>query len=303
MDIEWYEDFLALVDTGKFTAAASMRRSSQSALSRRIQLLESHLGATLFDRSKNPVLLTPAGHALLPNVVELVRLARDCEQSVKALDRPLTFASLHTLACNFFPQWISRLNSTESPMFTRIDTGYRSTDDYYMALMSGRCDFVLFYRDAKLELYARQGDFEVLSLGHDELYWVATPALATRCASSDSFIPLLTYARSAQLHEMSRLQISRHPQPHRLRQVFEATVSEALRPMVAGGQGVACMPHSMVATQIERGELIRLYPEMEADHLEIILVRWRDNRNPAAQRLWKRLLEEKGHDPAARRST
>lgn len=292
MDIGWYEDFLALVDTGKFTAAASMRRSSQSALSRRIQLLETHLGATLIDRTKNPVRLTPAGQALLPNVVELVRLARDCEQSVKTLDRPLTFASLHTLACNFFPHWISQLNSSESPMFTRIDTGYRSTDDYYMALMSGRCDFVLFYRDAKLESYSRQVDFEVLSLGHDELYWVATPELAARCTSSEGFIPLLTYARSAQLHEMSRLQISRHPQPHRLRQVFEATVSEALKPMVASGQGVACMPHSMVAPQIERGELVRMYPEMEADHLEIILVRWRDNRNPAAQDLWTRLVEE-----------
>ncbi|WP_372241768.1 LysR family transcriptional regulator [Pseudomonas sp. FSL R10-1339] len=33
MNIDWYEDFLALADTGKFTAAASMRNSSQSALS------------------------------------------------------------------------------------------------------------------------------------------------------------------------------------------------------------------------------------------------------------------------------
>lgn len=94
----------------------------------------------------------------------------------------------------------------------------------------------------------------MLSLGNDELYWVATPELANRCASSEGFIPLLTYARSAQLHEMSRLQITRHPQPYRLRQVFEATVFEALKPMVASGQGVARMPHSMVALQIERGE-------------------------------------------------
>ncbi|WWF47382.1 LysR family transcriptional regulator [Pseudomonas trivialis] len=63
MDIEWYEDFLALADTGKFTAAASMRGSSQSALSRRIQLLETRLGAVLIDRSKNPIRLTVAGRA------------------------------------------------------------------------------------------------------------------------------------------------------------------------------------------------------------------------------------------------
>ena len=70
MNIDWYEDFLALADTGKFTAAASMRGSSQSALSRRIQLLEAHLGATLIDRERNPVRLTAAGEALLPNAVD-----------------------------------------------------------------------------------------------------------------------------------------------------------------------------------------------------------------------------------------
>ncbi len=289
MDIDWYEDFLALADTGKFTAAASMRGSSQSALSRRIQLLEARLGTTLIDRSKNPIRLTAAGEALLPNASELVRLARDCEQSVKIIDRALTFASLHTLGCNFFPDWISQFSSVENPLFSRIDTGYRSTDDYYMALMSGRCDFILFYSDAQTEPYSRQSEFEVLSLGHDELYWVATPELAARCADPEVPIPWLTYARSAQLHDLSRKQVKRHPEPHRLRRVFEATVSEALKPMAAAGHGVACMPHTMVASMIERGELVRLYPGMESDHLEVILVRWRGNRNPEAEAFWKKI--------------
>ena len=289
MDIDWYEDFLALADTGKFTAAASMRGSSQSALSRRIQLLEARLGTTLIDRSKNPIRLTAAGEALLPNASELVRLARDCEQSVKIIDRALTFASLHTLGCNFFPDWISQFSSVENPLFSRIDTGYRGTDDYYMALMSGRCDFILFYSDAQTEPYSRQSEFEVLSLGHDELYWVATPELAARCADPEVPIPWLTYARSAQLHDLSRKQVKRHPEPHRLRRVFEATVSEALKPMAAAGHGVACMPHTMVASMIERGELVRLYPGMESDHLEVILVRWRGNRNPEAEAFWKKI--------------
>lgn len=295
MDIEWYEDFLALADTGKFTAAANMRGSSQSALSRRIQLLEARLGATLIDRSKNPISLTAAGQALLPNASELVRLARDCEQSVKILDRPLRFASLHTLACNFYPDWISQILPAvaDTPVqYTRIDTSYRSTDDYYMSLLSGRCDFILFYREARSEAYGHREEFETLSLGHDELYWVATPALAARCAASDGPIPWLTYSRSAQLHELSRTQVSRHPQPERLQRVFEATVSEALKSMVANGHGVACMPHTMVAGLIEQGELVRLYPGMAADHLEVILVRWLGSKDSQAQRFWERLLAQ-----------
>lgn len=60
-----------------------------------------------------------------------------------------------------FPDWISQLNSPQAPLFTRIDTGYRSTDDYYMALMSGRCDFILFYRSTGAAPYSRQSEFEV----------------------------------------------------------------------------------------------------------------------------------------------
>ena len=68
MNIDWYEDFLALADTGKFTAAASMRGSSQSALSRRIQLLEGHLGATLVDG--HSIICARADSGVLLGVIE-----------------------------------------------------------------------------------------------------------------------------------------------------------------------------------------------------------------------------------------
>ncbi|ROM50799.1 hypothetical protein [Pseudomonas rhodesiae] len=48
-----------------------MRGSLQSALSRLIQLLETRLGAALIDNhSKNPIHLTIASQALLPNALE-----------------------------------------------------------------------------------------------------------------------------------------------------------------------------------------------------------------------------------------
>lgn len=290
MDVSWYADFLALAETGKFTAAASLRGCSQSALSRRIQLLEAHLGTSLISRRGIPLKPTAAGEALLPTAAELVRLSHECEQSVKVLDHPLTFASLHTLACNFFPQWISQYSSRESPLYTRIDTGHKSTENYYMALMSGRCDFILFYRDMESQRYFQRDDFEVMFLGQDELYWVGTPSIAELCKRSDAPIPWLTYSRTAQLHELSRAQVSRHPEPQRLKRVFEATVSEALKPMVAMGQGIACMPHSMVAELIESERLVKLYPDMPSEHLDIILVRWLGNRNSLADDFWQRLV-------------
>lgn len=287
MDITWYRDFLALAETGKFTAAARLRQCSQSTLSRRVRLLETHLATQLLDRRSTPIRLTYSGEALIPAASELVRMSQECEQSVRVIDRPITFASLHTLACNFFPQWISQYSPVDDPLFTRIDTGHKSTENYYMSLMSGRSDFILFYRDAESERYFQRDDFEVLSLGHEELYWVGTSGMAELCHNTGYTIPWLTYARTAQLHELSRSQVARHPEPSRLKRVFEATVSEALKPMVALGQGIACMPHSMIASQIEEGRLVRLYPDMPSKHVEIILVRWLGNNNATADAFWR----------------
>jgi LysR family transcriptional regulator, hypochlorite-specific transcription factor HypT len=43
MELKWLDDYLALIETGSFSAAAEKRHVSQPAFSRRIQMLESGL--------------------------------------------------------------------------------------------------------------------------------------------------------------------------------------------------------------------------------------------------------------------
>ena len=59
MELKWLDDYLALIETGSFSAAAEKRHVSQPAFSRRIQMLESWLGASLIDRSRKPLRFTP----------------------------------------------------------------------------------------------------------------------------------------------------------------------------------------------------------------------------------------------------
>ena len=49
MELKWLDDYLALIETGSFSAAAEKRHVSQPAFSRRIQQLEEWLGVTLSD--------------------------------------------------------------------------------------------------------------------------------------------------------------------------------------------------------------------------------------------------------------
>ena len=64
---------LAIEDTGSFRQAASACHVSQSGLSMQTRKLEDLLGETLFDRSKKPVLVTPAGAAALAQMRAILR--------------------------------------------------------------------------------------------------------------------------------------------------------------------------------------------------------------------------------------
>lgn len=84
MEHGWLQDFIALIETGSFSEAAKRRNSSQSAFSRRIQALESWLGARVVDRATQPVTVTPAGMAFFSRAKELLALADDARRHSKS---------------------------------------------------------------------------------------------------------------------------------------------------------------------------------------------------------------------------
>ncbi|MCB9496932.1 MAG: LysR family transcriptional regulator [Fibrobacteria bacterium] len=74
-DLDLVRTFVVLAEEGNLTRAASRLFRTQSALSRRLQLLEETLGERLFDRGKSGVVLTDAGRGLLVSARELLRAA------------------------------------------------------------------------------------------------------------------------------------------------------------------------------------------------------------------------------------
>lgn len=72
--------FVAAAETRSFSKAAEQFFISQTAITQQIKLLESELGAQLFDRSTRPVALTPAGRTFLVEakaILERMRRSRD----------------------------------------------------------------------------------------------------------------------------------------------------------------------------------------------------------------------------------
>lgn len=80
MELHQLRYFLAVVDSGSFTAAADAVHVSQSGVSAQVQKLERELGVTLFDRSSRRAALTVDGARLLP----IIRAALSAVGEVRA---------------------------------------------------------------------------------------------------------------------------------------------------------------------------------------------------------------------------
>ena len=111
MELKWLDDYIALIDTGSFSAAAQRRHVSQPAFSRRIQMLEAWLGVTLIDRSRKPLRLTQVAaehQAAFRSLVARVYEFRALLNSAALDSAVITIAAQHTLAAAYLPAVLAR---------------------------------------------------------------------------------------------------------------------------------------------------------------------------------------------------
>ena len=85
MDIANLSAFVAVAETGSFSAASEHLFLTQPAISKRIFALESELDIQLFDRIGRKVTLTEAGTALLKRARNILQQVEDSKRAIKNL--------------------------------------------------------------------------------------------------------------------------------------------------------------------------------------------------------------------------
>ncbi len=102
IDTEALRTFIAVHRQKGFSGAARLLHRTQPAISNRIRLLEQELGARLFERAANGIMLSQAGRVLLPRAEAIVAALGDAEQAVLGLRKdaagPIDLAIVGTLA-------------------------------------------------------------------------------------------------------------------------------------------------------------------------------------------------------------
>jgi LysR family transcriptional regulator, hypochlorite-specific transcription factor HypT len=293
MEMKWLEDLIALTHSGSFSAAAQDRHVTQPALSRRIRALEQWVGAPLINRAVYPVQLTPYGQ-------EFVVLARDTVTSMRAIRADLRQASgadgqqvrvltLHTLATRTVPELIAPLMLAEPSLAVEIVPSVQGVESHFDALDGGGVHVLVGYSQLKPE--ARLKDYDRRIVAHDALVPVASRRFVDddgRCDLQRSReVPLLGYAPftfSAALLERLLAQIGA-----RLVLRAESPLAETLKALCLHDLGVAWLPRSSVAHELESGAL-RIVGA-EGFHVPVEVCAWRrlDLTHRRAVRLFEAL--------------
>ncbi|MBO4411074.1 MAG: LysR family transcriptional regulator [Lachnospiraceae bacterium] len=97
MELTQLKYFLTVAEMGKMSAASEKLHVSVSALSTSISLLERELGAPLFDRVKNRIVLNSRGQYFMRRVRQVLSLMDQAEESVRYGNmkkrRPVSYAA------------------------------------------------------------------------------------------------------------------------------------------------------------------------------------------------------------------
>jgi len=298
LEIKWLEDFLTLSSTGNFRVAAERRGVSQPAFSRRIQALESWVGAPLIDRTHQPVCLNEAGETFVGVARDIVSLAYQSRALIVAKTlgerEKIRFSTLSTLAQFFMPVWLKKLQPFIDTDQFIVRTDFGSIAEYLAALEENIVDLFVCCEDPGAGFHCDSERFTSLKLGHERLVPVVAP---DQNGAPLWWLPDRSTDPIPYLHTTSTLSlwpvkghIAKHYGDLTFTTVYETGIATAMKAMVIEGYGVAWIPGSIVANDLETGRLVRAAGSADDIGVDIRIYRCTDFAEPRVLAFWQALL-------------
>jgi DNA-binding transcriptional LysR family regulator len=134
--------FVAVVDTGSFTAAAERCHVTQPTLSAGIARLEDEMGTRLFDRGRRAA-LSSAGHRLLPHARTMLETWQAARAESRSSRRPrlLRVAIGSTVPISAAMAWLA---SAQRRIGVELEIADGTAEAVAERWRRGRCDMALF---------------------------------------------------------------------------------------------------------------------------------------------------------------
>lgn len=268
-----------------FTLAAQELHVTQSAISAQVKNLEQRLGAPLFRRLPRGLALTDEGLALLPLLSEsFTRMGAVLAQFEKGRMRePLTVAAVGTFAVGWLMPRLAGFTRSHPFVDLRL-----MTHNNRVNLAGEGLDFAIRFGDG-----AWHGT-EADALLQAPLTPVCSPEIARRL-SRPADLAGETLLRSYRADEWPRwFEAAALPPPLLRGPMFDTSL--ALASAAAQGFGVALLPPSMFAAELQQGRLVRPFA-LSVSHGRYWLTRLRSRApTPAMTEFRAWLLAAAGTD-------
>jgi DNA-binding transcriptional LysR family regulator len=280
MDLRQLEMVRAVAENSSFTLAGRQLNVAQSAISRKIKLLENELGEKLFRRVNKKVFLTPAGTVMLRYSDRIFQELRNASLEIadlRELNRGILRIGSGMTACIYLlPPVIEKFQKRFPKVDIQVQTA--PADVLLPKVRDGALDVGV------VTLPVNFPDLEVLPFAREEMVVVASPRnrklahrRTIRSAELASLRMILfnpgTTTRTLIDDYFRRIGI----QPE---VAMESENIASIRPLVRINLGVSILPLAAVADEAKRGELKYLRLADEPLTRDIGLVTHKSNYQP-----------------------
>ena len=261
MDIRQLKAFVAIAETGTFTAGAARVHVTQAAISMQIRQLENETGAQLFVRAPRRVILTEAGERLLERAYVILREHDAALEEMAALTGAhkgrLRIGSASAMVSGDpLPQLLRELKKTFANVEPSVASG--TSEQLVQQVLAGDLDVAF----VSLPVEARGIQTELLS--EDYLVAIGSPrhALAKQkvvsayALAGENLILGERGGNTRRLIDQFFAQTGVTPKV-----IMELSRLAAIKRMVEEDMGVGIVPLQSVRQEVENGNLVRWWIE------------------------------------------
>jgi LysR family cyn operon transcriptional activator len=246
---------IAEADNASFTRASQQLYVAQSAISRKIKLLEEELGEPIFKRVNKKIYVTPAGHTLLRYARRIFLDMRNAKLEISEiahLERGQLRVGAGMLACTYIlPPVLEKFKALHPRIDLEVITA--PTDALLSKLNDNLIELGVF------TLPIKHADLQVVPLITEEMVVVTSPKH-----------PVLSQKDKMNAEELQDYPLILFPKGARTRNVLDEFFNDVgiaphiameaenvalIKPLVKIDLGISIIPVRSVSEELQRGEL------------------------------------------------
>ncbi|MGC3964554.1 MAG: LysR family transcriptional regulator [Rhodocyclaceae bacterium] len=258
MDLNRLRMFVAVAETGSFTAAAQRLSTTKAMVSQQVKRLETELGVTLLSRTTRRVVPTEAGAELLAECAPLLRQAEDALTRAARMRHELRGTLRLTAPVDFATAVVAPAVAAFSRVHPQMQIELIATDEV-VDLVAGGIDVAVrmgWLKDSSLRA-TRLGEFQQWVVGSPTYLAETGPVTQPEDLAQRRWIAL----------SLLRSPLSwRFESPYRtvevrMRAPLRTDSPQALAALARGGAGMTVVADIAAREDVAAGRLVRVLPE------------------------------------------